>query len=131
MTSLTDFTTGMWDVHWRIGGTNGTHLQSDTCVSQPTLATSANASCIGSFMLLHLTTTAELMMSNNWGWVADHELDRTDHSQINIYNGRGVLIESQGSVWLYGTAFEHSMLYNYNVANAKEVYMGIIQSETA
>jgi hypothetical protein len=70
-------------------------------------------------------------MSNNWGWVSDHEMDLPDHNQIDIYNGRGVLVESQGPVWMYGTSFEHSQLYNYQVANAKEIYMGIIQSETA
>lgn len=121
----------MWDVHWRIGGTNGTQLQSDTCLKTPGQVTAASASCIGSFLLVHVTSTGQVLMSNNWGWVSDHELDLSDHSQINIYNGRGILIESQGPVWLYGTSFEHSMLYNYQIANAKEVYMGIIQSETA
>ncbi|KAK4565490.1 hypothetical protein LTR86_004107 [Recurvomyces mirabilis] len=122
--------TGMWDVHWRIAGSNGTKLQSDTCTKKPTVQHTADPKCIGSFMLLHITHTASLTMSNNWGWVSDHELDLTDHNQIDIYNGRGVLVESQGPVVMYGTAFEHSMLYNYNVANAKDIYMGVIQSET-
>ncbi|KAK4998198.1 hypothetical protein LTR66_002539 [Elasticomyces elasticus] len=121
----------MWDVHWRIGGTNGTLLQSDRCSKTPTVAHTANTACIGAFLLLHVTHSGSVYMANNWGWVADHELDLTDHNQIDIYNGRGVLIESQGPVWLYGTSFEHSMLYNYQIANAKEIYMGIIQSETA
>ena len=122
--------TGMWDVHFRIGGSNGTLLQSNTCTKQPTVQHASNPSCVGSFLLMHIRNTASLIMSNNWGWVADHELDLTDHNQIDIYNGRGILVESQGPVWLYGTSFEHSMLYNYQLANAKEVYMGIIQSET-
>jgi len=122
---------GMWDVHWRVGGSNGTLLQSDKCTKAPNRAHAANHTCIGAFMLLHITHSASLIMSNNWGWVSDHELDLADHNQIDIYNGRGVLIESQGPVWMYGTAFEHSTLYNYNVANAKEIYMGTIQSETA
>lgn len=62
---------------------------------------------------------------------SDHELDLADHNQIDIYNGRGAFIESQAPVWMYGTAFERSMLYNYQIANAKEIYMGVIQSETA
>ncbi|EHL02584.1 putative Glucan 1,3-beta-glucosidase [Glarea lozoyensis 74030] len=62
---------------------------------------------------------------------ADHELDLGDHNQINIYNGRGVLIESsQGPVWLYGTSSEHSVLYNYQISNAANVYMALIQTET-
>lgn len=70
-------------------------------------------------------------MENNWGWVSDHELDMSAKGQINIYNGRGLLIESQLGVWMYGSSFEHSQMYNYQVANAKYVYMSIIQSETA
>lgn len=58
-------------------------------------------------------------------------MDLSDHNQIDIYNGRGMLVESQGPVVIYGSAFEHSMLYNYQVANAKDLWMGVIQSETA
>jgi len=123
--------TGMWDTHFRVGGSNGTLLQSDHCTKTPTVAHTANPKCIGAFMMLHITRSGSLIMSNNWGWVSDHELDLPDHNQIDIYNGRGVLIESQGPVWMYGTSFEHSVLYNYQIANAKEIYMGIIQSETA
>ena len=123
--------TGMWDTHWRIAGTNGTLLQSDRCTKKPNFEHPANASCWGAHTLLHITHSASLIMANNWGWVSDHELDLTDHNQIDIYNGRGILIESQGPVWIYGSSFEHSMLYNYQVANAKEIYMGVIQSETA
>lgn len=121
----------MWDVHWRIGGTNGTQLQSPGCTKNPSVLTNANRTCIGAFLLVHITSSGSVLMSNNWGWVADHELDLPDHDQLNIYNGRGLLVESQGPVWLYGQAFEHSMLYNFEIANAKEIYMGIIQSETA
>ena len=123
--------TGMWDTHWRIGGTNGTLLQSSNCTKNPNFAHDANTTCWGTFMLMHVTNSASLIMSNNWGWVSDHELDLLDHNQIDIYNGRGILVESQGPVWMYGTAFEHSQLYNYQVANAKDIYMGVIQSETA
>ena len=114
-----------------MGGSNGTQLQSDTCSKQPLKQNSANSSCIVTFMLCHITSTGQVLMSNNWGWVADHELDLADHNQISIYNGRGLLIESQGPVWLYGSSFEHSMLYNYQFANSKEIYAGHIQSETA
>jgi glucan 1,3-beta-glucosidase len=50
--------------------------------------------------------------------------------QLDIFNGRGMLIESQGPVWAYGTSAEHHQLYNYNVAGAKNVYLGLIQTET-
>ncbi|KAL8815772.1 MAG: hypothetical protein Q9223_005124 [Gallowayella weberi] len=123
---------GMWDVHFRIGGTAGTDLQSNKCKKDPSAAhATANKHCEGAFLLLHVTETASIYLENNWFWVADHELDLADHSQIDLYNGRGVLIESkEGPVWLYGTSSEHSVLYNYQVAHAKNVFMAVIQSET-
>ena len=42
------------------------------------------------------------------------------------------MIESNnGPVWLYGTAAEHSAMYNYQFVNATNVFMGHIQQETA
>ncbi|KAK2747757.1 hypothetical protein FQN57_001787 [Myotisia sp. PD_48] len=121
---------GMWDVHARVGGSAGTELQSNTCAKTPNSPTTPNPKCEGAFMLVHLTKTASAYFENNWFWVSDHELDLSDHGQINIYNGRGVLIESTGPVWLYGTASEHNVLYNYQVQNAANVYMALIQTET-
>ncbi|OTB06764.1 glycoside hydrolase family 55 protein [Hypoxylon sp. CI-4A] len=122
---------GMWDVHFRIGGTAGTDLQSDKCSKNENVTTSATPECMGTFMMLHLTQTASAYIENCWFWVADHELDLEDHNQINIFNGRGVLIESQKPVWLWGTASEHSILYNYQLSNAQNVFIGVAQSETA
>ena len=122
---------GMWDVHMRIGGSAGTGLQSDTCAKDPSKTAPAVATCEGAFLLLHVTQKATIYLENNWFWVADHELDLSDHNQINIFSGRGILIESEvGPVWLYGTSAEHSVLYNYQIANASNVYMGLIQTET-
>jgi glucan 1,3-beta-glucosidase len=122
---------GMWDVHARIGGSDGTQLQSNTCAKDPTVTAPANAACEGAFLLLHVTTQATIYLENNWFWVADHELDLPDHNQVNIFNGRGILIDSEaGPVWLYGTSAEHSVLYNYQIANASNVYMALIQTET-
>lgn len=83
------------------------------------------------FLALHITSTAELYMENNWIWIADHELDQQTHGQISVYNGRGLLVESQSAVWIVASSVEHSMLYNYGIHNAKNVYMSHIQSETA
>ncbi|KAI1115122.1 glycoside hydrolase family 55 protein [Nemania sp. NC0429] len=122
---------GLWDVHFRVGGTAGTGLQSDTCRKNPNVTTAVDDKCKGTFLMLHLTQTASAYIENCWFWVADHELDRLDHNQINIYNGRGVLIESQKPVWLWGTASEHSVLYNYQISNAKNTFIGMAQTETA
>ncbi|KAL4774483.1 pectate lyase superfamily protein-domain-containing protein [Aspergillus nidulans var. acristatus] len=121
---------GMWDVHFRVGGSAGTELQSDTCAKTPNSTTTPNTQCIGAFMLLHLTEQSTAYLENVWSWTADHELDLDDHNQINIYNGRGILVESQGPVWMYGTAAEHNQLYNYQISNAKNIFMGLIQTET-
>ncbi|KAI9775833.1 MAG: hypothetical protein M1835_005679 [Candelina submexicana] len=121
---------GMWDVHFRIGGAAGTKLQSDTCANH-NITAPADPNCEAAFLLLHVTKTASIYLENNWFWVADHDLDIPGTLQINIFNGRGVFIESaKGPVWMYGTASEHSQLYNYNIANAENIYMALIQTET-
>ncbi|CAG7978394.1 unnamed protein product [Penicillium salamii] len=121
---------GMWDVHFRIGGAAGTELQSDTCPKTPKTKTTPKKECMAAFMLLHITSKGSAYLENTWFWTADHELDLKDHNQINVYTGRGVLIESQNPVWLWGTSSEHHQLYNYQVSSAKNVFMGLIQSET-
>ena len=122
---------GMWDVHMRIGGSAGTQLQQDTCSKNPAVTAAANAACEGAFLLLHVTAKATIYLENNWFWVADHELDIPGNNQLNIFNGRGVLVSSEeGPVWMYGTSSEHSVLYNYQIANASSVYMALIQTET-
>ena len=129
----TQGSTGMWDVHFRVGGTTGSELQSDICKKEPEKRTNTpNPKCVGVFMLLHISETAiGTYVENTWAWTADHELDLSDHSQINIYTGRGILISSsKGPIWLYGTSSEHSQLYNYQISNSTNIYMGLIQTET-
>jgi len=115
----------------RIGGSAGTGLQSNTCSKNPTVTAPANLNCEGAFLLLHVNKGATIYLENNWFWVADHELDLTDHNQVNIFNGRSVFVDTtNGPVWMYGTAAEHSVLYNYQVVNSANVYMAAIQTET-
>jgi hypothetical protein len=117
---------GLWDVHFRIGGAIGTKLQGYNCNNS---VTSSIRNCFGSFLLLHLAPTSSAYLENMWAWVADHDLDGSD--QISVYNARGILIESiEGPVWMYGTASEHSILYQYNIVNSKNVVMGMIQTKT-
>jgi hypothetical protein len=62
--------------------------------------------------------------------VADHDIDAppdgttTSSTQIDIYSGRGILIESQGPTWFYGTASEHSVLYQYQLLGPKNIWLG-------
>lgn len=72
---------------------------------------------------------ANTVAQGTWLWVADHDLDGSGE-QLTIFAGRGLLSESQGPVWLVGTAVEHHTLYQYNLHNAASHYMGLIQTET-
>ncbi|CAK7236915.1 hypothetical protein SBRCBS47491_009798 [Sporothrix bragantina] len=123
---------GIWDAHVRIGGAAGTDLQLAQCAKNPTVTAAANPACLGAGLMLHITSGASnVYMENAWFWVADHDLEPSANSQqINVFSGRGVLIESQGPVWMVGTASEHSVLYNYQLNSASSVYMGLIQTET-
>jgi glucan 1,3-beta-glucosidase len=40
-----------------------------------------------------------------------------------------MLVEATKATWLVGTAFEHNTLYQYNLNNAQNVYIGMQQSE--
>ncbi|TKX22813.1 hypothetical protein C1H76_4847 [Elsinoe australis] len=122
---------GLWDVHFRIGGTAGTNLQSDKCTKNPGVTHGANSACIGAYLLFHATKDASgVYLENTWLWVADHELDIKPYNQIDIYNGRGLLVESTGPSWFWGTSVEHNTLYNYQISKASNVFMGFIQTET-
>ncbi|KAM4057175.1 pectate lyase superfamily protein [Hirsutella rhossiliensis] len=127
----TQASAGLFDVHFRVGGSAGTQLQMDKCVKNPSVQADPNPQCIGAFMLLHITSSASPYLENVWMWVADHELDIPPYTQVNIYNGRGVLIESTKGAWLWGTSSEHNVLSNYQLHKAQNVFMGLIQSETA
>lgn len=70
---------------------------------------------------MHITEMASIYMENTWLWVPDHELDRKDYNRINIYNGYGLLVESKKPIWLWGTASEHNVLYNYHFQDAQNV----------
>ncbi|KAJ7926053.1 exo-beta-1,3-glucanase [Mycena leptocephala] len=120
---------GMWDSHIRLGGAAGTNLQASNCPSNGNGGTTA---CLAAFAGLHLTSESTAYLEGTWVWLADHDLDEPGGGQdlISIYSGRGILSESAGPVWLIGTASEHHVLYQYNLANAKSHYMGLIQTET-
>jgi glucan 1,3-beta-glucosidase len=92
---------GMWDVHTRIGGFTGSNLQVAQCTKTPG-STAINKACIGAYMSMHVTKSASnLYMENVWLWTADHDIDDPSNTQLTIYNGRGLYIESTaGTFWL-------------------------------
>ncbi|PYI31826.1 pectin lyase-like protein [Aspergillus indologenus CBS 114.80] len=131
----------MWDSHFRVGGTTASDLGLDNC---PT-GSGVSKDCMGAALLMHVTSSASGYFENVWGWVADHDLDSklnaaasestagiplNVQTDVSVYVGRGFLIESQGPTWLYGTASEHAQMYQYQLANAANVYLGHMQTET-
>lgn len=122
---------GMWDVHTRVGGFTGSSLQKAQCPTTPSSST-INANCLAAYMSMHVSTTASsLYLENVWLWTADHDVDDPALTQITVYTGRGLYIESTaGTIWLVGTAVEHHSRYQYQLSGTQNVFMGQIQTET-
>ncbi|KAF8184872.1 exo-beta-1,3-glucanase [Mycena galopus ATCC 62051] len=118
---------GMWDSHIRLGGAAGTNLQASQC---PSSGSGGTTNCMAAYAGLHLTASSSAYIEGMWVWLADHDLDSSGQTQISLYSGRGILSQSAGPVWMIGTASEHHTLYQYNLVNAANHYLGLIQTET-
>lgn len=123
---------GMWDVHVRIGGFAGTEMQLAQCPTAGDSQDPVNPECIAAHTSMHVTRSAGgLFFENCWLWIADHDLEDKEYTQITIFAGRGLLIESEeGRVFISASGSEHHVLYQYQLANTRDIYMGQIQSET-
>ncbi|PSS03376.1 exo-beta-1,3-glucanase-like protein [Coniella lustricola] len=122
---------GFWDVHARIGGFDGSQLQVAQCLKDPGSSTVV-AACIAAYMALHATAqSGGLYLENTWFWAADHDIDDASDTQITVYSGRGMFIESTtGPFWLVGTAVEHHVLYQYQFADTTNIFASQLQTET-
>ncbi|KAK7957344.1 glycan 1-3-beta-glucosidase precursor [Apiospora aurea] len=123
----------MWDSHFRVGGATGTDLDVEHCPKSGGLS----AQCIAASLVFHVTQQASGYFENVWAWVADHDNDFSTASltdktagQVSVYGARGMLVESEGPSWFYGSGSEHSVLYNYQFYNARNIYIGHLQTET-
>jgi len=124
---------GMWDSHVRVGGSYGSNLQQDQCPGFPT--TQANPNCAGVFLMFDAApSSGGVYLENTWFWVADHDMEIHNQTQTSIYSARGALFRSgNGPTWLWGTASEHSMFYNYQfsgISASNGIFGGFMQSET-
>lgn len=92
---------GMWDVHTRVGGFAGSNLQVANCPTTPG-SPDINQACVGAYMSMHVTPSAGgLYLENVWLWTADHDLEDQSNTQITIFSGRGLYVEStNGPIWL-------------------------------
>lgn len=125
---------GMWDTHVRVGGATGTELESGQC---PASLTGTNNGCHSGFAMMHVTPGSSGYFENVWLWIADHDIDDPDlesdnnfMTQCSVYCARGILIESTSPTWLYGTASEHAVLYQYKFNNSKHLYANMLQTES-
>ncbi|KAF6790375.1 glucan 1,3-beta-glucosidase [Colletotrichum sojae] len=135
LNTLGDEPAGMWDVHIRVGGFAGTQQQLEQCPTTPNATVTAEGvdkNCIAAWMSMHVTKSASnLFMENCWLWVADHDLEDPDYKQVTVYAGRGMLIESAaGKIWLSASGVEHHTLYQYQLFQTRDVYLGMAQTET-
>ena len=126
---------GWWDSHVRVGGSAGTNLQVGECKSINGTGYTIDQKCDGVFLMFHATKSSSgVYVENAWFWNADHDLDvpvgQPQSPQLTIYTARGALFQSQGPVWLWGTASEHSILYNYQFDGVQALFAGFMQSET-
>ncbi|KAK0746794.1 pectate lyase superfamily protein-domain-containing protein [Schizothecium vesticola] len=125
---------GLWECHVRIGGATGTQLNPAEC---PPVTSGVNSNCNAASLMMHITPKASGYFENMWLWVADHLIDDPDlvdanntMTQTSVYVARGLLIESQSATWLYSTSSEHSVLYQYNFHKARNIFAGMIQTES-
>ncbi|KAJ3923316.1 exo-beta-1,3-glucanase [Lentinula edodes] len=123
---------GMWDSHIRLGGAIGTNLETNC----PADGSGGTTDCFAAYMALHLTASSsaylevvdERISFSTWVWLADHDLDGDGYTQITLYSGRGIYSESAGPVWMIGAA-EHHSLYQLQLDNAQNHYLGLFQTE--
>ncbi|KAH7147069.1 pectate lyase superfamily protein-domain-containing protein [Dactylonectria estremocensis] len=118
---------GLWDSHFRVGGAKGGNLQAKDC---PSLPDTLNPGCVAASLMLHVTPKASAYLENVWVWAADHDIDDSKQTNIDIYAARGILIESSGPTWLWGTSVEHCLLYQYQLSGAENVMMGLVRTES-
>ncbi|KAJ3863893.1 glycoside hydrolase family 55 protein [Lentinula novae-zelandiae] len=123
---------GMWDSHIRLGGAIGTNLETNC----PADGSGGTTDCFAAYMALHLTASSSVYLEvvvewisfSTWVWLADHDLDGDGYTQITLYSGRGIYSESAGPVWMIGAA-EHHSLYQLQLVNAQNHYLGLFQTE--
>ncbi|TVY17266.1 Glucan 1,3-beta-glucosidase [Lachnellula arida] len=113
---------GFWNTHFRVGGWVGSGDMRRRCQTDDT------SNCKAAFLMMHLTETSSAYLENVWGWTADHDLD--GGPSVSAAPGRGLLVSAKKGTWLTGTSFEHNALYQYQLVDAENVYIGMQQTET-
>ena len=80
---------------------------------------------------MHITNTSSAYLENVWLWIADHDIDdQESNARINVLVARGLLVESNKALWMYGTSVEHAVIYQYEFYKASKILAGMIQTES-
>lgn len=112
---------GFFNTHFRIAGARGSAVELN-CADPIT--------CNAARTLAHLTPSSSSYWENSWLWGADHDLDNSNATQSPSAAG-GLLVEATGGTWLLGLGIEHHALYQSTLFNARNVFIGIQQGESA
>ncbi|KAL2145165.1 hypothetical protein VTI28DRAFT_7801 [Corynascus sepedonium] len=119
---------GFWNVHFRIGGAEGSSVRADMGCARP-------EKCLAAKLNLHLREGSGSYWENVWGWTADHELDgdSSGGGGAEVYPGvaGGFLVEAKNGTWMLGMGAEHNVLYQVNINKAENVFIGLQQGESA
>jgi hypothetical protein len=79
---------------------------------------------------LHVTGAGAGVISNMWGWGADHAQWTGEHMSEDAADV-GFLGDSQGPLWCFGVAFEHHRQQMFSLQNASNYIFLALQTEQA
>ncbi|KAK1751241.1 glycoside hydrolase family 55 protein [Echria macrotheca] len=111
---------GFFFCMFRIGGAKGSKLYNN-CANPQT--------CNAARITAHLTATSSSYWENTWAWSGDLDLDGS--TSVLASPAAGFLIEAQKGTWFLGLGAEHYTLYQVNINNAKNVFIGLMEAETS
>ena len=112
----------LWNSFITVGGTRGADALTSGC-------TDASNECQGAFIGIHFAEGSSAYVENTWNWVADHITEDFDGGS-SIAGKGGALVQSKKGTWLHALGSEHWWLYQLNLANAENVVVSLLQSET-
>ncbi|KAF2272161.1 glycoside hydrolase family 55 protein [Westerdykella ornata] len=112
---------GFFNTHIRLGGALDNKANECPTVEE----------CRAVHIAAHLTSSSSSYWENSWAWTADHDLDGWDGFAAYPSPAGGFLIEAQKGTWMLGWGVEHFALYQVNIVNAANVFVGIQQGEAS
>ncbi|KAH8894478.1 glycoside hydrolase family 55 protein [Thozetella sp. PMI_491] len=111
---------GFFFCNFRIGGAAGSKVWNNCARPQ---------TCNAARLAAHLTTTSSSYWENTWAWSGDLDVD--GGGNVLASPAGGFLIEAQKGTWMLGMGSEHHDLYQVNINNAKNVFIGLMEGETS